>query len=300
MGGISIGALFIWAMACAHRAVVAERAAAAAAHDSSVRLVRLAMELQAELDAQEDHDRWTLQLYLRLERESIPELHREITAGVSSCPSAAQQHTEKALAAFGEDAHRHSHAMLQALQRQGARNRKRSAELASGVLAQARADRERVRTSGQGPAAAGWSDADLEGPLVALSRALRRPNATFELPLQTLQQWEATAAEALREGGAASSALVDRLHHLVVEAPLPQNDRMRNELLSAGGDPAQSFISLLQRGRHTAALAHANPPELERTRASPSTHPLTKPASILAGWVGQRACIATCPPSSRR
>ena len=45
--------------------------------------------------------------------------------------------------------------MLQALQRQGARNRKRSNELTSSMLAQAQADRERLRASGGGAAA--WS-----------------------------------------------------------------------------------------------------------------------------------------------
>ena len=73
----------------------------------------------------------------------------------------------------------------QALQRQGSRARKRSAELAAEMLAQARADRERLRVGG-----AGWADADLEGPLVALARNLRRPNATFELPLEPLAHWE--------------------------------------------------------------------------------------------------------------
>ena len=53
------------------RAVLADRAAASA-HTSSVRLVRVAMELQGELDAQEDHDRWTLQLHLLLECAAMP------------------------------------------------------------------------------------------------------------------------------------------------------------------------------------------------------------------------------------
>ena len=62
-------------LGCARR--LADRAAAAA-NASSVRLVRLAMELQGELDAQEDHDRWTLQLQLRLECAAMPKLHHAV------------------------------------------------------------------------------------------------------------------------------------------------------------------------------------------------------------------------------
>ena len=40
--------------------------------EQQVRLVRVAMELQGELDAQEDHDRWTLQLHLLLECAAMP------------------------------------------------------------------------------------------------------------------------------------------------------------------------------------------------------------------------------------
>jgi len=90
-----------------------------------VRLVRLAMELQGELDAQEDHDRWTLQLHLLLECAAMPKLHHavhdaiadcpseaqrhaSIHDAIADCPSEAQRHASKALSAFGEDAHRHS------------------------------------------------------------------------------------------------------------------------------------------------------------------------------------------------
>ena len=72
------------------RAVLADRAAAAA-HASSVRLVRLAMELQGELDAQEDHDRWTLQLHLLLECAAMPKLHHAVHDAIAACPSVAQR-----------------------------------------------------------------------------------------------------------------------------------------------------------------------------------------------------------------
>lgn len=208
------------------------------------------MELQSELDAQEDHDRWTLQLYLRLEKESMPSLQRELNAAIEACPDSARARAHKALGNFGEEAHRHSAAMLQALQRQGARARKRSAELAQSVLAQAKADRERLRALGRGDAAM-WQDADLEGPLVALSRQLRRPNATFALEERTMREWEEAAAEALREGGGgASSQLARRLAALVTAAPLPLNDRMRNAVFSsADGHVVDAFVALLQRAR---------------------------------------------------
>ena len=53
IGGIALVGLFGWAMYLATVARESERASTAAAHASAVRLVRLAMELQAELDAQE-------------------------------------------------------------------------------------------------------------------------------------------------------------------------------------------------------------------------------------------------------
>ena len=108
-----LGGLLVYALHTTAKSLTASREAAEAAHASAVRLVRLAFELQSELDEQEDHDRWTLQLYLQLEREHLPQLHRAITAECTSTRA------EKALADFGESAHRHSHAMLQALQRQG-------------------------------------------------------------------------------------------------------------------------------------------------------------------------------------
>ena len=178
-----LGALLVWALVATQRSLAAERTAAAAAHASSVRLVRLSMELQSELDAQEDHDRWTLQLYLRLERELLPKLHRGVSGAVKGCTEASRAAAEAALSELGEDAHRHSQAMLQALQRQGSRARKRAQEVASSILAQSRSDRERQLASG-----GSWSDSDLEGPLIALARQLRRPNATFELPLETLRE----------------------------------------------------------------------------------------------------------------
>ena len=95
------------------------------------------------------------------------------------------------------------------------------------VLAQARADRERLRSLGRGEAAS-WQDADLEGPLVALSRQLNRPNATFSLDEQTMREWEDAAAEALKEGGGPITPLLSRrIASLVTAAKLPLNDKMR-------------------------------------------------------------------------
>ena len=56
-----------------------------------MRLVRLAMELQGELDAQEDHDRWTLQLHLLLECAAMPKLHHAVHDAIADCPSEAQR-----------------------------------------------------------------------------------------------------------------------------------------------------------------------------------------------------------------
>ena len=134
VAGSLISLVLLWALNATYKAISADRVALEAAHASSVRLVRLAMELQAELDMMEDHDRWTLNLYLRLERETMPVLQRDLENAIKACPDHARAHAHKALGAFGEEAHRHSHAMLQALQRQAARNRKRSNELASSVL----------------------------------------------------------------------------------------------------------------------------------------------------------------------
>jgi hypothetical protein len=223
----------------------ASRQAAEAEHASTIRLVRLALELQSELDAQEDHDRWTLQLYLRLEREHLPKLHRAVSSATGKgCSAASQTAATEALGDFEEEAHRHSHAMLDALQRQGSRARKRAHELASSILVQAKVDRERLRTSG----GTGWSDADLEGPLVALWHRLRRPNATFELSLDDLGEWEAASADALREGGAPDASTVAKMQHLVAAAALPQNDQTRAAMFTSE-DPTPSFVSLLQRAR---------------------------------------------------
>lgn len=262
IGATALVALVTYAAHMAHRVSVAEAAAAAAAHESSLRLVHLAMELQSELDAQEDHDRWTLQLYLRLERETLPKVHHEVTSALQSCPSVARAAAEKALGDLGEDAHRHSHAMLEALQRQGARARKRAHELASDVLAQARADRERLRERSGEP----WSDSDLEAPLKALARTLRRPNATFELPLDLLAQWESAARDALSEGGAVSSAVVRRLVELATASPLPTSDRMRAGVLALE-DPTSDFVGLLQRAR-----LHRHLPELLHLLGSWEAH----------------------------
>lgn len=63
------------------------------------------------------------------------------------------------------------------------------------------------------------------------------------------EQWEAAAADALRDGGVgADGKLFERMAQLVSAAPLPQNDAMRNELLS-GTQPTERFVSLLQRAR---------------------------------------------------
>ena len=179
----------------------------------------------------------------------MPKLQRDLDASIAGCPDSSRQSAHKAIGAFGEDAHRHSQAMLQALQRQGARARKRSAELAQSVLAQARTDRERLRLTAPGDAAA-YSDADLEGPLIALSRHLRRRNATFALDEPTMRAWEDAAAEALREGGGAPDRqLAMRLATLVQKAPLPQNDRMRNRVFAEDANIAEHFVALLQRAR---------------------------------------------------
>ena len=97
---------------------------------------------------------------------------------------------------------------------------------------------------------ADYSDADLEGPLVALSRHLRRRNATFALDDQTMRAWEESAAEALRGGGdPAEKQLAMNLAHLVQKAPLPQNDRMRNLVFSDESHAVEHFVALLQRAR---------------------------------------------------
>ena len=179
----------------------------------------------------------------------MPALQRNLEAAIAGCPDDARHHAHRALGGFGQDAHRHSQAMLQALQRQGARARKRGAELAQSVLAQAKADRERLRLSSPG-GVADYSDADLEGPLVALSRHLRRRNATFALDDQTMRAWEESAAEALRGGGdPAEKHLAMNLAHLVQKAPLPQNDRMRNLVFSDESHAVEHFVALLQRAR---------------------------------------------------
>ena len=233
-----LGGLLVYALHTTAKSLTASREAAEAAHASAVRLVRLAFELQSELDEQEDHDRWTLQLYLQLEREHLPQLHRAITAECKSTRA------EKALADFGESAHRHSHAMLQALQRQGARARKRAGDLASSVLSQAKADRQRLREVG----GTTWKDVDLEPPLVALARQLRRPNATFELPLDTLREWEDAAATALKAGGVPEESMKQRLLALGAAAPLPHNDAARSSLFRSE-DPTPPFVVLLRRAR---------------------------------------------------
>ena len=171
---------------------------------------------------------------------------------------------------------------LQALQRQGARNRKRSAELAQSVLAQARADRERLRESGR---VGEWSDADLEGPLVALARSMRRPNATFELEPTTLHEWEEAAAKALSEGGGGlDQALARRLAALVTAAPLPQNDRMRHAFFSDLDNLVGHFVALLQRARmhrHVGPLLSAlDAWEKHRAPARRSQLPARRVASL--------------------
>ncbi len=251
------------------RTFQAERALAAAAHQSSVRFVRLAMELQAELDEREEHDRATLQLYLSLEREHLPELQRAATAAAERCSNAAaSKAVATALADFGEQAHSHSRAMLDALEHQAARAHRRAQELAQSMLAQARADRERLQLQGD----AQWSDADLEGPLRALARRLRRPNATFELPLSTLQQWEAAYVDAMHEGGAVSPALRRRLTTFAQEAPLPRDDADRHEVARAAAahdDPTGAFVRLLQRAR-----LHRHLPQLLRALEGFERHEL--------------------------
>jgi hypothetical protein len=246
------------------------------AHNSSVRLVKLAMELQSELDAQEDHDRWITQHYLRLELEALPKLRQSITSALecggtdvatSRCPQ-LEPATQEALGDFGEELHAHSVKMIQAMRRHSARSRRRSAELAQNILQQTHADRERQLL--RGGAAGGWSDEDLVGPLEALSRTLRRPNVTFELSPAEMQQWHDVASE-LREReeqetgaiqGRMSLELRQQVLTLVQKAPLVQDDRSRNELYAAASGTSAAavhplFVALLARAR-----LHRHLPEL--------------------------------------
>ena len=172
-----VGALFLagWEVSLLRGEQAAERRAAMrAAHESSVALVRTVMELQSELDIQEDHDRNTLQLYLQLEREKIPRLHGELTKAAAGCPAAPKEAVESSLTAFGKDIHHHSEIMLAALQHHGARARKRAQALIGEISSLARADRLRL-ASLRANGGTGWSDADLEAPLRALSKRCARP-----------------------------------------------------------------------------------------------------------------------------
>ena len=73
-----------------------------------MRLVRLAMELQGELDAQEDHDRWTLQLHLRLECAAMPKLHHAVHEPPLPTARRKRRAARARPSAFGEDAPRTS------------------------------------------------------------------------------------------------------------------------------------------------------------------------------------------------
>ena len=185
-----------WEIHILHSAQAAERQAAArAAHQSSVALVRAVMEIQSELDMQEDHDRTTLQLYLKLERETLPQLHKDISLASAGCPQ--KKEIERKLSEFGVETNRHADMMLAKLQSSGAKARRRAQALAHQISAIVRADRARQRASG----GHGWSDADLEAPLRALRRRLERPNATFELEEATIAEWCVQGRERLARSG---------------------------------------------------------------------------------------------------
>lgn len=250
------GALFVmgWEVSVLRSEQAAEnRAAVQSAHESSVSLVRTVMELQSELDMQEDHDRNTLQLYLQLEREKIPDLTNKITKAAADCPATPRTALEAALQGFSKETHHHSEIMLSALQLHGSRARKRAQALTGHISALARADRlrlARLRANG------GWSDAELEAPLRALRRRLERPNATIELSEATLAEWERVAHDALREGGAFGE-LKQKVLRLAGSVQLPQNDNDKHALY-ASEDPIKPFVSLLARAR-----LHRHVPELQ-------------------------------------
>ena len=212
-----------WEIRLLRGAAAAERRASLqAAHEHSVTLARVVMELQAELDAQEDHDRNVLQLYLQLEQacpptrtralpaarsigwvtrpahpaadappqEKLPQLHRKVSAAGAHCGREGHAIVETALNEMGTEMHRHAQAMLDKLQRQGGRNRRRAQELAAHISSISRADRARQRAAAAVGDGLPWSDSDLVAPLEALEKQLSRPNATFELSVELMSEWE--------------------------------------------------------------------------------------------------------------
>jgi len=224
----------------------AEAEAQSVAHNTSIRLVRQAITLQSLLDAQEDHDRSVLQLYLQLERETLPALELQVVGALEAhpCSDDARKEVRQAVHAFVGETRAHSQRMIDALQREGARSRRAAQDLATEVAALARMDRERLRGQSERTQ---WVAADLEGPLLALAAELRRPNATIDLSLEQLGQWE-TAAASMAAEGRPSAETLRLVRGLAASVELPHNHKGRNAVLSAS-DPAADFTALLQRAR---------------------------------------------------
>ena len=215
-----------------------------AAHRNSVQLVSRTLALQSELDAQEDHDRAVLQLYLQLERERLPQLLQELTVATAGCDAESQQRVSDAANRLRREMHAHSTQMLDKLSKDAGRFRSRSKELAAEVSTLARADRQRLRSADR---QLRWSDAELDAPLNALLRSLRRPNATFPLPPEVLHEWERAAELVQREGGANNDGVRTTLLRLANTAPVRQEAVKR--LKGAGADMGAAFVGLLQRAR---------------------------------------------------
>ncbi|KAL1518635.1 hypothetical protein AB1Y20_002923 [Prymnesium parvum] len=233
----------------------AERLAhAQAAHRASVSLARAVMELQAELDAREAHDREALRLHSRLERETLPGLAAALRAACRDCPPAAAGAVEAAVRGFEREVRHHSEVMLGALQRGASHARTKAQSLVGEIAAVVRADRARMARLRHG-GGAGWSDADLEAPLRALLRRLSQPNATIDIAVEKLTEWEHAASDALLEGGAFGENK-RRLVRLVEALHLPPHD-VDLRAFEGADDPLPPFLNLLSRAR-----LHRHAPEL--------------------------------------
>lgn len=223
-----------------------------AAHRNSVQLVSRTLALQSELDSQEDHDRAVLQLYLQLERERLPQLLQELTVATAGCDAESKQRVSDAAVKLRQEMHAHSTQMLDKLSKDAGRFRSRSKELAAEVSTLARTDRQRLRSADR---QLRWSDAELDAPLNALLRSLRRPNATFALPPEILREWEKAAELIEREGGA-DAGLRTTMLRLANTAPVRQEALKK---LKGASDMGAAFVGLLQRAR-----LHNHAPELVR------------------------------------
>ena len=223
-----------------------------AAHRNSVQLVSRTLALQSELDSQEDHDSAVLQLYLQLERERLPQLLQELTVATAGCDAESKQR----VSGRGRQAATRDACALDADARQALQGRRRfrsrSKELAAEVSTLARTDRQRLRSADR---QLRWSDAELDAPLNALLRSLRRPNATFALPPEILREWEKAAELIEREGGA-DAGLRTTMLRLANTAPVRQEALKK---LKGASDMGAAFVGLLQRAR-----LHNHAPELVR------------------------------------